>query len=324
MTTRSQQRGLSLVEVLVALVAAAGLLVGAAPLLQHAMSARVETDARLTLNRDAHFALQRLSDAVGQTHRVFVPQVDLDETDFDESVREQYVPDSLAPLGAGGGTALLSVALGARVDTDGDGVADADNDRDGQVDEDPGGDITNDDANGVYQMDDNGDGVVDPSSFSNFEDDDEYRNFPNEDPVNGRDDDGDGSVDEDPNNDLNGDGQPGVAGVDDDGDGLIDEGNRDDDDEDGQVDEDWFDAVSFYLDDDRLIERRPAGQDVTGDGVITGRDVVDIILIEDVQYLRIARETATDNGVLIELTLTLARDGREQTVRTAIRSGSFP
>ncbi|MEO1573862.1 MAG: prepilin-type N-terminal cleavage/methylation domain-containing protein [Pseudomonadota bacterium] len=298
MTGRPLQRGLSLTEVLVALAISAVLYAAVTPLLTTTLQAADAVEARLELTTDTHYALQRMVDAVAQTTRVMIPQVDRPDTEHLENRRE-------------GIDALLAVALPHSHDRDADGFPDADNDRDGRVDEDPGEDLTNDGASGIAGFDDNGDGDVDPATgFGETPgDDDEYRNFENEDPVDGVDNDGDGNLDEDPGADLNGDGSPGVAGTDDDGDGQVDEGDAADDDEDGRSDEDWVDALLYYVEDNVLYEQRPSLTDRNNDGIVDGRDVERHALLERVRYLRFERRAGRGDVPLIDIELQVAPEG---------------
>jgi hypothetical protein len=106
---------------------------------------------------------------------------------------------------------------------------------------------------------------------------------------------------------MNGDGAPGIAGVDDDGDGLVDDGSADDDDEDGVVDEDWLDAVVFFLQGGSLIERHPVPWDETANGFVSGRDFVTSVIAENVTRFRVERIAGTSGApqlVSIELELT--------------------
>ena len=208
------------------------------------------------------------------------------------------------------------------LDQDGDGTPDADNDGDGLFDEDPPADMTRDFDPGVWLMDDDGDGYVDESSNS---DDDEFFSITSEDPVNGLDYDGDGAIDEDAGSDLNGDGCPGVCGMDDDGDSLIDEGNVNDDDEDGSTNEDWYDPVVFHLDAGALVQRLPVPWDENSGGAITGRDVVEVTLAENVTYFRVERVPPgpTDRAQLVSLTLELTgAGGRVVRLERRVRLGA--
>ena len=176
----------------------------------------------------------------------------------------------------------------------------------GGLDEDYPGDIVFDQAPGIYLIDDGGNGSVDEGS-SNLEDDDERLNAKNEDPINGIDDDGDGLLDEDPSADMNGDGGPGIIGVDDDADGQIDEGNSADDDEDGSSDEDWLDAVVFFLQGGSLIERHPVPWDEDNGGIVSGRDFIESTIAEDVSRFRVERVADSGSSEIVDITLGIKR-----------------
>ena len=267
---------------------------------------------RNALQQDARFAMQRMTRAVSETRYLFLPQPDKPASDWRENVREETVPASPPEGTSSKATAVLALTLSAEVDLDSDGFPDADNDRDGRIDEDLPPDIANDFDPGIHLIDDGGNGQVDEGFYVDW-DDDEAANTADEDTINGVDDDGDNLVDEDPGADMNADGAPGVAGVDDDGDGLIDEGNAADDDEDGADDEDWLDAVVFYLQDDALIERHPVPWDETANGSVTGRDFIESVIAENVTRFRVERPLpGSTNTQLVDLTLELT--GAEGTV----------
>lgn len=288
----------------------AGLLLGATSgIIKLALGTDDLVEERNLLLREARFAMHRMTQAVGETSYLLLPLPDKPNTSWRENVREETVPASPPESGSIRATAVLAVALGATVDLDADGFPDADNDRDGRIDEDYPADIAYDFDPGIHLIDDGGDGWVD-EGFGSDSDDDESFFQANEDAVDGYDNDGDGIVDEDPGADMNGDGAPGVAGVDDDGDGQVDEGNSDDDDEDGAVDEDWLDAVVFYLQGDSLIERHPVPWDETADGFVSGRDVIESIIAENVTRFRVERPVAASpDGQLVDMTLELTGSG---------------
>lgn len=297
--------GFTLVELLVALALASLILMGTSGLLKNVIGTEDIVAERNQLQQDARFAMQRMTMAVADTRNLMLPMPDKPATNWRENVREETVPASPPEGSSTKATAVLVVTLGATVDLDADGFPDADNDRDGRIDEDLPSDTAFDFDPGIHLIDDGGDGSVDEGLFVDS-DDDEQSNQANEDPINGFDDDADGVVDEDPPADMNADGEPGIAGVDDDGDGQIDEGNAADDDEDGAVDEDWLDAVVFYLQGDTLVERHPVPWDETANGFVSGRDFIESTLAENVTRFRIERPLASSPGQqLVDLTLEL-------------------
>ena len=323
MRAERPESGLSLVELLIGLALASLLLVGFNGFLTSALGTRDGAAERLALTRDARYAMERMVGAVRDSHRLLLPLADNPVTDFPENVRRQTVPAS-PPVGSSTlATAVMAVAMPAHWDIDHDGIADADNDGDGRIDEDLPSDTQNDGKAGLRDFDDDGNGTTDYWLSPSGDDDESNDLARDEDPMNGVDDDGDGSIDEDPGADNNGDGAPGVAGVDDDGDGAIDEGSVNDDDEDGQTDEDWCDPVVFYLQGTHLIERRAVPWDTSGDGNVTGRDFVESVIAENVTLLefdRLALGAAEQQRIAISLTLT-DPSGETLSLSTTVRVG---
>ncbi len=315
--------GFTLVELLVATALAAFLLIGISAMLNQARGTEQLVAERNRLAGETRFALERMVSAIGQTPRLVLPMPDKPDTDWRENVREETVPASPPEGSSTKATAVLAVCLSRSVDLDADGFPDADNDRDGRVDEDFPADNAFDNSPGIHLIDDGGDGAVDESTSDN--DDDEHLDADDEDPINGDDDDADGVSDEDTGADMNADGAPGYAGVDDDGDGQVDEGgDASDDDEDGSVDEDWMDVVVFYLQGDSLIERHPVPWDETGSGGVTGRDYVESVIAERVTRFRVERPIAVSGDKqLVDLTLELSgENGAVFTLSTRVRVGS--
>ncbi|MEE9279936.1 MAG: prepilin-type N-terminal cleavage/methylation domain-containing protein [Myxococcota bacterium] len=289
--------GFTLLELLVVLVAGAMLLAGLSGALGQALRVWGLVQERQDLAQQARFALDRMVAAANGTTRLLLPLPENAATGYSESVRD-----------------VLAVALDPVIDRDRDGFADADNDRDGRLDEDFGRDRTNDGAPGLIGIDDDNDGSTDEV---NWRDDDEDGSL-DEDPANGLDDDGDGAVDEDPGWDMNGDASPGESGRDDDGDGFVDEGAVADDDEDGVLNEDWLDAVVFYLTGSTLMERVPNLDPVDG------TDFSEAVLAENVSRFRVERlvPDPSDRALLIDITLELsAADGEMVSLSSRTRVG---
>lgn len=177
-SARRAQAGLTLVEVLLA-VAIGGLLLAALHgVAGQALSAETEARERNDLERDARLAMGRMVAAVSGSPRLLLPLADRPSTTRVESVREPGV---------------LALTLDPTIDRDRDGIADADNDGDGRIDEDLSADASNDGAPGIAGMDDDGDGVIDKGVVS----DNDENGSADVDAVSGIDDDGDGRVDED-------------------------------------------------------------------------------------------------------------------------------
>jgi prepilin-type N-terminal cleavage/methylation domain-containing protein len=315
------QSGFTLIELMVAMLLAGLLLAGITGIIVKALGTDAVVGERNQLQRDARFAMQRMTRAVRETRWLVLPMPDKPDTDWRENVREETVPASAPEGSSSKATAVLAMSLSTNVDLDANGFPDADNDNDGRIDEDMPADMNFDYGDGIYLIDDGGGGSVDESIGDS--DDDERLNSGDEDPINGLDDDGDGVIDEDAGADMNGDGAPGIAGVDDDGDGMIDEGNAADDDEDGVVDEDWLDAVVFYLQGDSLIERHPVPWDETANGFISGRDVIETVIAEGVTRFRVERPVpAIPDQQLVDLTLELTgAAGETVSVSARVRAG---
>jgi len=296
---RRVQGGMTLIEMLLALAIAGFLVAGLAGTVGQTLDAWSATRARLDVVEQAHFALERMERAVRGSPQLVLPLAENPATAWSESSRD-----------------VLALVLDPRLDRDDDSFADADNDRDGRVDEDPGKDTNDDGKAGIEGIDDDGDGSVDEGD----QDDDDEDQSLDEDPVDGIDSDGDGAIGEDPKGDLNGDAQPGIAGIDDDGDGSVDETVPPDDDEDrdldsSNVDEDWYDSVVFYLDSGTLLERFPNPH------ATDGQDYEEYELAEGVSLFQVTRVPAP-RGVLVDLTLELTdADGRAVSLVTRVRVG---
>jgi prepilin-type N-terminal cleavage/methylation domain-containing protein len=317
--------GFTLIEFLVSMVLGALIVAVMASVVSELSATQTAIQERGELAQDAHFAMTRMVSTVRRTRNLILPQQDKPATDWRENVREETIPLSPPEGSSTKATAVLAVSLGARIDLDADGIPDADNDGDGAIDEDYPADILFDDSPGIYQIDDGGNGSADEGA-SNKDDDDEQLNSNDEDPINGIDDEGDGLVDDDPSADMNGDGAPGIIGVDDDDDGFIDEGSSADDDEDGRSNEDWMDAVVFFLREDSLVERHPVPWDADGSGGASGRDYIESAIADGVSRFRVER--SSDNGgteiVDITLEITAAASGETVSLHTRVRVGGSP
>lgn len=290
---------------LAALILVGFLMAGLTRTVDNVMDVQNRARASHDAQEESRYALERMVEAVSRSERLLVPQAENPGTTRLESIRDPGV---------------LAVTLNHDRDLDGDGFPDADDDRDGRIDEDVGTDAQNDFAGGIYLLDDDNDGITDPPFTEPS--DDESGGW-DDDPIGGGDDDGDSAVDEDPPADMNGDFAPGVAGVDDDGDGSIDEGSNADDDEDGNTDEDWWNVVAFYLVGTDLVERIPVPWDETGVGGITGRDFVERTLASKISQFAVERMSAPDGGPpLVVLQLTrIDSAGIPTTLKTTVRVG---
>ena len=152
--------GFTLLELLVSLAIAGLLLTAISGLVNTALETRTDTGLRGNAMQDARFAMQRMVTAVRDTNRLLLPLADSPKTNWRENLREQTVPASAPEGDSTLATAVLAVTLDPDLDIDANGVADADNDKDGRVDEDLGNDHTFDGASGIIGIDDDGDGIV--------------------------------------------------------------------------------------------------------------------------------------------------------------------
>jgi len=318
-------RGYTLVELLMAVALAGILMLGLSGVASQAIQTHDMVREKNRLTDQARFAMQQMVRAVGHSRRLLLPQNDKPASNWLENVREETVPATIPTDDSSKYTAVLAVTLPASFDLDADGFPDADNDRDGRIDEDPPADNTFDNATGIFQIDDGGDGTADEFSACCKWDDEEDFGITDEDDINGIDDDGDGQVDEDPGSDMNGDGCPGICGVDDDADGLVDEGSgNSNDDEDDQTDEDWYDPLVFYLNGDTLMQRTPVPWDISGGGLVSGLDFIAEPIADNVTRFRVERLPVTVAGQqLVDLTLELSSPDGVETVslHTRVRVG---
>ncbi|MGB0468372.1 MAG: prepilin-type N-terminal cleavage/methylation domain-containing protein [Pontibacterium sp.] len=332
-------QGLTLVELMATLAIAALLFTGLNGLVGNALNLETETRDQLDLTRQAHFAMQRMVSAVQSGRRLILPLADNPHTNWPEHIRSQTFPAS-PPVGDSiRASAVLAVTLDPTRDFNNDGWSDANNDQDyldlnnngvrdsgepERIDEDLGGDNSNDGMPGLIDIDDDGDGRIDQSAASIPQDDNDEDNTDTDDLSDGADNDGDGSIDEDSPADMNKDGMPGLAGVDDDLDGYTDEGKKNDDDEDGLTDEDGLDPVVFYLNGASLTERLPAFTDKNGDSVINGADYTETVIADKVRLLRIERlPQEAGRALLLDITLELSGDiGTPVRLNSRIRPGA--
>jgi type II secretory pathway pseudopilin PulG len=331
------QGGLTVIEILVSVVIGAVLILSLSGVTGQALDAKDKTQAKMQLLQDGQFAMERMLAAVGGSTTLLLPLPDNPGTSWREHVREQTVPASSPETGSIWASAVLATSLPPSQDIDGDGWADANNDKDyldvnrnavrdisepERIDEDWGDDNTNDGKPGIAGVDDNGSGFVDISLAFSVKDNDED-SLKTEDVTDGADNDGDGAVGEDAPQDMNGDSAPGVKGVDDDLDGSVDEGQNEDDDEDGSSNEDWLDALVYRLQGDDLVERRPLPYDVNGDSKLDGLDYVESVIAQGVVRFRVERIPAPPGGaVTVDVTLELiGSDSDPVSLHSIVRVG---
>ncbi len=235
---RRREPGFTYIEMLLTVTITGFIMLALMGVVNTATETSDDVRQRNDLTRQARFAMQRMVRNVSHSRDLLLPLRDKPASNWPENIREQTVPAS-PPIGDSTlATAVLAVTLPAYQDLDNDGFPDADDDRDGLIDEALPNDPNYDFAPGIYLIDDGGDGQVDENPLFGW-DDDETLGQVNEDPIDGIDNDADNNVDEDNASDMNGDGCPGICGVDEDNDGTIDEGSADGDDEDGGEFDDW-------------------------------------------------------------------------------------
>ena len=323
MTGYRKQLGVTLIELLIAVVLGALIVAGMSAVMGELAQSQAAIQERNRLTENGRFAMERMVRASSGSRRLLLPLDDKPLTNWPENIREETVPAS-PPIGSSTkATAVLAVTLPETVDLDADGFPDADDDRDGRIDEDLPNDAQHDFLAGIMLIDDDGDGSVDEGN--NYSDDESTTT--NDDPINGIDDDGDGNVDEDPSSDNNADGCPGLCGVDDDSDGTVDDGSNDDDDEDGSTFDDPYDPVVFYLGGDTLMERMPVPWNEDGisapNGPVDGRDFVESAIAENVSRFRVERLASSGNAQIVDITLdmTSPETGETVSLHTRVRIG---
>ncbi len=225
-----EEKGLALVELLVAIMIMGMIAAAITAFLSSAIQAQTSGSKKSALYREGLLAMERMTDGVRRCTRLSIPNAHtptrniLAISGYLNEDNDFYFNDPLFP----------------------------------RIDEDFGWDANSDGQDGILGVDDDGDGRTDESFWSG---DDDESGFPGEDRLNGIDDDGDGNIDEDCGDDMNWDWSPGVAGIDDDGDGQVDEGDRQDDDEDGQINEDPLGEVIYWI---------PGGTTLREDHHVTG------------------------------------------------------
>ena len=138
-----RQRGIALAELLVAAAIAALVMTALAGVLGSVRQADTQFSERTLLQRDARLALERIAMMVEGSRSLLAP---LEVTTTSRNV--------------------LAVSLPPTLDRNGDGYADADNNKNGSVDDDISTDYTNDGAPGIKGIDDDGDGTIDNGSTS--------------------------------------------------------------------------------------------------------------------------------------------------------------
>jgi len=207
----SNEKGLTLVELLMAIAIMVIIGSAATVLLKSSLDAHNQGTAKSQLYREGLQAMERMTSGVRNTSFLLIPNGHkqtrniLAISGMVNNDNDFYFGDSLFPR--------IDEDTGKKMMGFNDGLPGYDDDGDGQIDE-------------RNSPDDEEDGTTD------------------EEILNGIDDDSDGNIDEDLNSDANSNGFPGIQGTDDDGDGQVDETQnnnyKNDDDEDGSIDEDYI------------------------------------------------------------------------------------
>lgn len=287
---RFVQRGFTLIELLMTVIIGSALILGVSNVMSRTLYAHDAARAQNELTRQSRLAMQQMVQRVAETPLVLLPLQNNPQTSLKENIREQSFAPATAPETGSIASAILAVTLGRLTDLDGDGIPDADNDRDGRIDEDLPSDSNNDGASGLKGIDDKN-----------------------------------GNRDGGPAADNNGDSCPGICRIDDNGDGLIDNGLVNDDDEDGARDEDWYDSVVFYLASNNLILRTPVPWDSNGGGGVTGEDFVEEVIATHVIRFRIERIARNGKGpevIAITLEMFNPDNGAQVSLSSQVRVGS--
>jgi type II secretory pathway pseudopilin PulG len=213
---KKRERGMTLVELLLAITGMAIISAAATYFLSTTLDIEVQGSTRSKLYREGLSTMEKMKQGVKRCTYLHIPNSHNPTRDilaFSGTINEDndfYFGDPLFP----------------------------------RIDEDIEQDSNQDTFAGIGGLDDDGDASIDEG---NFTDDDEDGSI-DEDPLDGIDNDSDGNTDEDTADDANADNSSGIQGMDDDGDGLVDESNIADDDEDGNNDEDTHQHIIYSYD----------------------------------------------------------------------------
>ena len=217
------ERGLTLVELLLAITGMTIISTAATFLLTTTLDVQGLASSRSELYREGLFAMERMKKGVRNSTYLNVPNGQMLTRNylvFSGSVNDDndfYFGDPLFP----------------------------------RIDEDPFLDRNMDSDHGLTGFDDDGDGSTD-EGLGNQDDDED--GLVNEDDLDGIDNDGDGNIDEDSLGHVGSGSVAGIIGIDDDNDGTIDEGLWGDDDEDGTLDEDGTNEILYWVTGNQLME----------------------------------------------------------------------
>jgi len=218
---KPSERGMTLVELLLAVMGMAIISAGATFFLSTTLDIEVQGSARSELYREGLSAMETMKEEVKRCTYLLIP-------------------NAHSPV-----RPILAISGSINEDNDfyfGDPLFP-------RIDEDPHDDMIKDWGPGIVGWDDDGDTLVDEPAGSHSDWDDDEDGLENEDWIDGIDNDSDGNIDEDCTifGYYDHGTYVGLQGIDDDGDGSIDEGQPADTDEDGERHEDPLNPTIFHL-----------------------------------------------------------------------------
>jgi len=227
MTTVNCQKGLTLIELLIAMTIMGIIAMAAMPLISTSLESHQQGMAWSQLHQEGLLIMQRLTNGVRRCTFLLIPNAHTPVRDI--------------------------LAFSGTINDDGDAYFD--DPLFPRIDEDTHDDMQANAVSGIQTIDDDGDGLADEEN----EKDDDEDGSDHEEILDGVDQDGDGNIDEDLDKDANDDGQSGIKGMDDDADGNVDEAENEDDDEDGTKNEDPLNPLVYTYDNgtDTLTESNP-------------------------------------------------------------------
>lgn len=271
---RVNDKGLTLVELLLAIAVMGIIATAAIPLLSTGLDVHAKGTARSRLYHEGLMLMEKMTSSVRKTTYL-------------------QIPNNHKPA-----RNMLAVANLVNEDNDfyfGDPLFP-------RVDEDYGDDFMWA-GYGIFGVDDDGDGNLDDGQFRDDDEDGLY----DEETLDGLDNDGDGNIDEDLGVDFTNDSATGIIGMDDDGDGQVDESSNPDplgdEDEDGQKGEDSVTFVLFYYDNATNTLREIVPSDT--DGIYNpDYDVILSTRVTDFSATYYPPDSANHPRISIALTLT--------------------
>ena len=259
--TRSKEKGVTLIELLVSITILGIIAMAAMPLLSISLESHRQGTDTSRLYQEGLLAMERMTNGVRRCTYLLIPNAHAPVRDilaFSGTVNDDddyYFNDTLFP----------------------------------RIDEDSDAQMTDDDKSGIKTLDDDGDAFTDEGG----KEDDDEDGVKDEDPLDGIDNDGDGNIDEDSG------GNNGIAGMDDDADGSIDEENDKDDDEDGDEDEDPLNPLIYSWNSATNTLTETSTHD--GTSAVLSTRVVDFeVEYNSPADIRVKLKLAGDDGKVIE------------------------